>query len=136
MVQEYGKHATMDECLLMTSFFARQVLFASKSRIHLPIDFNFWTRLANESARAVGLNFAEVRFNYSLAFSWLINEGIIQCRNDLSCFFFLFQQRIKQASEHKVSTESDQFSFKEKKKAQNSTSCNRCVFPESHGKDT
>ena len=81
-------------------------------QIQDPIDFNFGTLLANESAR--GPNFAEVRFNYSSVFSWLINEGTSQCRNDLSCFSFWFQQRIRQASEHKISTVSNQFSFKDK----------------------
>ena len=63
-----------------------------------------------------GLHLAEVRFNYCSFFGGLINEGTFECRNDLSCFSFSFQQRIRQASKRKVSTKSDQFSFKEKEK--------------------
>ena len=63
------------------------------------------------------LNFAKVCFNFSAAvFLLLVTQGIFRCKNDLGCFSFSFQQRIRQASERKVSTESDQFSFKEEKR--------------------
>ena len=45
-----------------------------------------------------------------------VNEGTFECRNDLSCFSFSFQQRIRQGNKRKVFTKSDQFSFKEKEK--------------------
>jgi len=65
----------------------------------------------------VRLNFGKVSFNFSAAVcSWLVTRGIFRCRNDLGCFSFSFKHRIRQESERKVSTESDQFSFKEKKR--------------------
>ena len=48
-------------------------------------------------------------------------------------FLFSFQHRIRQASECKVSTESNQFSFKEKKRRQSVTPCNTCVLKQGHG---
>ena len=62
----------------------------------------------------VCLNFAKVCSKFSTAaWSWLVIQGIFRCRNDLGYFSFSFQDRIRLASERKVSTESDQFSFKE-----------------------
>ena len=42
---------------------------------------------------------AKVCFNFLPAFcSWLVTHGRFGCRNDLSCFSFSFQHRIRQAS--------------------------------------
>ena len=125
MLLAYGKHAAMDECLLMTSCFARQFC--------LQVDLGSTCQLTSIFGHVwptrvpVSLNF-EVRFNYSSAFSWLIKEGVIECRNDLSCFSFSFQHRIRQENERKVSTDSYQFSFKENKRRQSVTSCNKFVL--------
>ena len=81
----------------------------------------------------VRLNFAKVCLNFSAAVcSWLVSRGIFRCRNDLGCFSFSFQHRIRQERECKVSTESDQFSFKDKKRRQSVTSCNTCVLKQGH----
>ena len=48
----------------------------------------------------VRLNFAKVCLNFSAAVcSWLVSRGIFRCRNDLGCFSFSFQHRIRQESE-------------------------------------
>ena len=92
--------------------FARKVSVARKSRIQLTwILVHYWPMRV-----PVRLNFTKVCLNFFMAFcSWLVTGWRFGCKYALSCFSFLFQQRIRQASERNVSTKSDQFSFKEKK---------------------
>ena len=93
--------------------FAIKVSFARKSRIQLTwILVHYWPMRV-----PVRLNFAKVCLNFFITFcSWLVTGWRFGCRYDLSFFSSLFHQRIRQESERKVSTESDQFSFKEKNK--------------------
>ena len=115
MSQAHGKHATTDECLLITSFFFPD-RFCLQANLGYTCQLTsiFRTLLANECLWALTLpRYVSTTLRF---YSWMINEGTFQCRNDLGCYSFSFQQRVREASKSKVSTDSEQFFFKEKKK--------------------
>ena len=113
LLQSYGKYAASDKCLLSDFFFPHRFLLhvnVESTWLLTSIFGHFWPMRV-----PVRLNFAKVCFNISAEFcSWLGTRERFGCTNDLKCFSSSFQQRIRQESERKVSTESNQFSLKEK----------------------
>ena len=136
LLQAYWWYAIPNECSFMTfsvlpDRFLLEANLGSTCQLTSIVGHSWPMRVP------VCLNFAKVSSTFCVAVcSWLVAQGIFWCRNDLSCFSFSFQHRMRLASEWKVSTGSNQFCFKEKQRRQSVTSCEKCVLQQSQSEET